>query len=84
MPTLDEQQLSGIYDFAVQLGKDAGSMLQKAANERIAGTAQTESVEKASAVDIVTETDEGEWSALQVHLSRWPKLRFDYQMWKGL
>ena len=53
------EQLDEIYAFAVQLGKDAGAMLQQAANLRITGKARSKSVEKASAVDIVTETDEG-------------------------
>jgi hypothetical protein len=53
-------ELDDIYTFAIQLGKDAGAMLQTAANARIAGKARLKSVEKASAVDIVTETDESE------------------------
>jgi myo-inositol-1(or 4)-monophosphatase len=60
MPSLTEKELDEIYDFALQLAKDAGSMLHTAANARIAGKVRSKSVEKASAVDIVTETDEGE------------------------
>jgi len=59
MSALSKKELHELYAFAVQLGKDAGAMLQQAANERIAGRARTKSVEKASSVDIVTETDEG-------------------------
>ena len=59
MTSITEQELDELHAFALQLGKDAGAMLQQAANERIAGRVRTKSVEKASAVDIVTETDEG-------------------------
>jgi myo-inositol-1(or 4)-monophosphatase len=60
MASIDEDQLDELYTFAVHLGKQAGVMLQQAAQARISGKARTKSVEKTSAVDIVTETDEGE------------------------
>jgi len=53
--------LDEIYAFAVQLGKDAGSMLMDAATSRFGDAGQSEQFaeEKESAVDIVTKTDEG-------------------------
>lgn len=53
------EELDRIYAFAVQLGKDAGQMLLEAAEARYNGPAQTH-IEKDSAVDIVTQTDEGQ------------------------
>lgn len=70
MTTVSEQELDRIYAFAIQLGKDAGAMLQEVANARIGGRARTNSVEKASAVDIVTETDEGTWVVYGLAISR--------------
>jgi myo-inositol-1(or 4)-monophosphatase len=61
MSSSTEEELDKIHAFAIQLGKDAGAMLQTAANARIAGKLRSKSVEKASAVDIVTDTDEGKW-----------------------
>ncbi|KZZ94289.1 inositol monophosphatase [Moelleriella libera RCEF 2490] len=64
---MNDQTLSEIYDFAVQLGKDAGQLLLDAAWSRAPSTtaggnsssssAQPVPVEKESSVDIVTETD---------------------------
>ena len=51
-------ELDSIFAFAVQLGKDAGHMLLEAAEARYGGSSQDQ-VEKESAVDIVTKTDEG-------------------------
>jgi myo-inositol-1(or 4)-monophosphatase len=76
MATINEQELDKIYAFAIQLGKDAGTMLQQAANARIAGRARTNSIEKASAVDIVTETDEGMWMIRRKVLQSACKLNF--------
>jgi myo-inositol-1(or 4)-monophosphatase len=57
------EHLKEIYDFAVQLAKDAGRMLMDGVEARYGsdGTAgvQQEQVEKDSSVDIVTQTDEG-------------------------
>ena len=52
--------LDEIYQFAIQLGKDAGKLLQDAAQQRMNGGDQLEEVEKLNSVDIVTKTDEGE------------------------
>lgn len=55
--TLSNEELHEAYDFAVQLGKDAGAILMAAAQARFGTSAAQASVEKDSAVDIVTETD---------------------------
>lgn len=52
--------LDQIYQFALQLGKDAGKLLQEAAQKRMNGDVQLEEEEKLNSVDIVTKTDEGE------------------------
>ncbi|KAK2592398.1 hypothetical protein QQS21_009917 [Conoideocrella luteorostrata] len=55
---MDDKGLSEAYDFAVQLGKDAGKMLLDAAWSRINGTEIDTGVDqKESSVDIVTKTD---------------------------
>lgn len=61
MPSIGEKELEEIYAFAIQLGKDAGNLLLEAANLRMQGDGREEqtSVEKASSVDLVTQTDEG-------------------------
>lgn len=51
--------LDEIYAFAVQLAKDAGQMLFNAANSRSGTISRRSHVEKESAVDLVTQTDEG-------------------------
>ncbi|KAI4718854.1 inositol monophosphatase [Aureobasidium sp. EXF-10727] len=56
------EHLKEIYDFAVQLAKDAGRMLMdgveaRCGNDSVAGVQQAQ-VEKDSSVDIVTQTDE--------------------------
>ena len=57
------QELSEIYEFAVQLGKDAGRVLMEGATCRMGGSdgvrVEQAQVEKDSSVDIVTQTDEG-------------------------
>lgn len=73
---LTETELDEIYSFAIQLAKEAGQKLLDAVDARLgqtdnitgttAGTATgggggaVGHVEKESAVDLVTETDEGE------------------------
>lgn len=69
---LTETELDEIYSFAIQLAKEAGQKLLDAVDARLgrASTAGTTTgtggggavghVEKESAVDLVTETDEGE------------------------
>lgn len=62
MASLTQDELDGIYAFAVNLGKRAGQMLVDAAQVRIDGGDATqeekEHVQKENAVDLVTETDE--------------------------
>jgi hypothetical protein len=58
MTSLSQEELDGIYAFAVDLGKQAGQMLTDAAQIRIDGGDAT-SEQKENAVDLVTETDEG-------------------------
>ncbi|QDS75690.1 hypothetical protein FKW77_007768 [Venturia effusa] len=60
MTSKGEEQLEEIYAFAIQLGKDAGNLLLEAANLRMRGDGRKEqtAVEKASSVDLVTQTDE--------------------------
>lgn len=69
---LTETELDEIYSFAIQLAKEAGQKLLDAVDARLGrgstGTTGTTTggggavghVEKESAVDLVTETDEGE------------------------
>lgn len=63
MPDMNDDQLSEVYSFAVQLGKDAGDMLMKAARRRFDNQSGPSTsvayVEKDNAVDIVTSTDNG-------------------------
>ena len=61
MVNLDE-----VYQFAIELGKEAGSMLLAAANDRIGNGLRTGHLEKESAVDLVTQADEG-----MCKLQRW-------------
>lgn len=61
----DVVDLDEVYDFALQLGKEAGSLLLTAAQSRYQGpsTRQENRFElKESAVDIVTQTDEGQYA----------------------
>lgn len=70
---LTETELDEIYSFAIQLAKEAGQKLLDAVDARLGQTSTTGTttgggggggavghVEKESAVDLVTETDEGE------------------------
>lgn len=57
--TNDNIDLDEIYAFAVQLAKDAGQMLFEAASSRSGTISRQSHVEKESAVDLVTQTDEG-------------------------
>jgi len=58
MPSLSTEELSEIYAFAVELGKNAGKILLDAAKLRYTSR-EEEHVEKLNAVDLVTQTDEG-------------------------
>lgn len=66
---VSEEELGRIYTFAIQLGKDAGQMLLKAAETQYGSTSAPidpqQHVEKENAVDIVTQTDEGRTHILQ-------------------
>lgn len=67
---LTETELDEVYSFAIQLAKEAGQKLLDAVDARLGRTSTTGTttggggavghVEKESAVDLVTETDEGE------------------------
>lgn len=65
MADISEQELGEVYAFAVQLGKDAGSLLMQAVQQRIVGNpsvsspAEVQYVQKENSVDIVTKTDNG-------------------------
>lgn len=68
MPEFSDDQLSEVYSFAVQLGKDAGDMLMTAARRRFENqggpSTKVAYVEKDNAVDIVTSTDNGSWFSI--------------------
>jgi len=54
--------LDELYAFAVQLGKEAGKLLQDAVDRRCEAPQESgplEHVQKDNAVDLVTQTDEG-------------------------
>lgn len=57
--TLSDAQLEEIYAHATQLAKQAGQMLLDAVEARSGSSAGARHVEKESAVDLVTQTDEG-------------------------
>ena len=66
MPEIQEDDIKDVYKFAIQLAKDAGQILLKGLDERrTAGLTsdvhveEEAQVEKANAVDIVTQTDNG-------------------------
>ncbi|KAK5635584.1 hypothetical protein RRF57_011296 [Xylaria bambusicola] len=60
MSEISERELGEIYDFAVQLGKDAGNLLMNFAKARWGDKGSGEQLfsEKDNAVDIVTKADE--------------------------
>lgn len=62
MSGINDQELDEVYQFAIQLGKDAGDMLMNAARSRMQGKSsdsggQVAYVEKENSVDLVTKTD---------------------------
>lgn len=60
MTDISATELSEIYQFAIQLGKDAGKILLDGLERRRLGEDEPEEmVEKVNAVDIVTKTDHG-------------------------
>lgn len=59
--SISQDELDSIYSFAIDLGRKAGKMLMDRVDERIAGGKDSNTFEeKENAVDIVTQTDEGE------------------------
>ncbi|KAF1987017.1 inositol monophosphatase [Aulographum hederae CBS 113979] len=68
MPSMQPEELDDLYEFAIQLGKDAGRMLLEAAEKRWSGDGMIndygegeggkEHVQKMNSVDLVTKTDE--------------------------
>lgn len=79
MSGINDQELQEVYQFAIQLGKDAGDMLMTAARSRMQGTAsgsgsggQVAYVEKENSVDLVTKTDNG--AAHEYSVMLWWKL----------
>ena len=65
MVSRSDVDLEEVYEFAVQLGKDAGNLLMDAAKARFGGQpTENKFEEKESAVDIVTKTDEGKLTVL--------------------
>ena len=66
MPGLQHDEIKDAYSFAIQLAKDAGQILLKGLDERRTAGLNSDvhvdevaHVEKANAVDIVTQTDNG-------------------------
>ena len=60
MPQSEGINLDEVYAFALELGKDAGKLLDDAWRARCNGDGQIDQIEKSNAVDIVTKTDEGQ------------------------
>lgn len=61
MIEISDQELLEIYEFAIELGKGAGQILLDGIAKRRSGVQNADvQVEKENAVDIVTQTDEGE------------------------
>ncbi|GAB7324041.1 hypothetical protein MBLNU13_g07436t1 [Cladosporium sp. NU13] len=72
-----ELDLDSIYQFAIQLGKDAGKLLQDAAQRRMSGEEQLDELEKLNSVDIVTKTDEEVEAFIRESvLARYPSHKF--------
>ena len=60
--SLSQEELQGIYDFALDLGRRAGQLLTEGVEKRMgvqSGRGQQRAEEKMNAVDIVTQTDLG-------------------------
>ena len=57
--------LDEIYEFAVRIGKEAGAMLQRAAEARFGDSRESKHIEKENAVDLVTQTDIGKFCCVQ-------------------
>lgn len=76
--TISAQELDEIYAFAVDLGKRAGKILLDTVEKQIDGSgsgsgSSSQFVEKDSAVDIVTQTDEDMEQFIRAEIqSRYP------------
>ncbi|KAK5702294.1 hypothetical protein LTR17_022439 [Elasticomyces elasticus] len=66
--------LDAVHALALQLGKDAGKMLDDGWRLRVNGGAQAQHVEKDSAVDIVTQTDLAPSTQQLVISLTWPRI----------
>lgn len=79
---IPQADLDDIYAFAIQLGKDAGTMLQAAARARTNPTSSTPALtqshtQKLNAVDLVTQTDEDVESFIKSQITtRYPTHKF--------
>jgi len=64
MTEVTSKELDEIYPFAIKLAKDAGKILLKGIEERreVGNTSIENHAEKLNAVDLVTQTDNGEFS----------------------
>lgn len=60
MASSADVDLNEVYSFALDLGKTAGKILDDGWRARCSGGGSDKTIEKDSAVDIVTQTDEGE------------------------
>ncbi|KAI0018602.1 inositol monophosphatase [Xylariomycetidae sp. FL0641] len=79
MTEINDQELSEIYDFAVQLGKDAGNLLMGFARARWGDKGAGEQLfsEKDNAVDIVTKADEDVESFIKTSIEKkYPSHKF--------
>jgi myo-inositol-1(or 4)-monophosphatase len=65
MKSIEPAELAKIYEFAIQLGRDAGKILLDGIEKRrLGGGSSAEDAEKINAVDIVTQTDNGNQALL--------------------
>lgn len=64
MASAADVDLDEVYSFALDLGKTAGKILDDGWRARCSGGGSNKTIEKDSAVDIVTQTDEGELDLL--------------------
>lgn len=60
--------LDEVYGLALRLAKEAGQMLTTAMNARCNGNLANNHVEKESAVDLVTQADEGQCVSVAISL----------------
>lgn len=67
MVAISEHELSEIYELALDMGKVAGEMLMEGMRKRTIGSSSSLQIEeKDSSVDVVTQTDLGIFSRLEV------------------